>query len=42
VRPSLDDLALAPPATPPEGDGGDHGIPAVEEFVKLVLYEGND
>jgi hypothetical protein len=42
VRPSLDDRALAPSATPPEGDGGDHGIPAVEEFVKLVLYEGND
>src|SRR5215207_11094492 len=40
VRPPLDDLALAPSATPPEGDGGDHGIPAVEEFVKLVLVRG--
>jgi hypothetical protein len=38
--PSLDDLALVSPATPPEGDGGDHGTPAVEEFVKLVLVRG--
>jgi hypothetical protein len=35
-------ISLWLPRRPPEGDGGDHGIPAVEEFVKLVLYEGND